>query len=79
MIYRWNAEAALVAAPCGRVEIRRLPAGGAAFFRTLINGGTIADATTAGQSATAEFDLAANLAILSDARIAAEIMAPIAA
>ena len=79
MIYRWNAEAALVAAPGGTVEIRRLPAGGAAFFRALIDGGTIGEATTAGKSASAEFDLAANLAILSDARIAAEITAPKAA
>jgi hypothetical protein len=79
MIYRWNAEAALVAAPVGMVEIRRLPAGGAAFFRVLINGGTIGEATVAGKSASDAFELAANLAILADARIAAEITAPKAA
>ena len=79
MIYRWNAEAALVSAPCGRVEIRRLPTGGAAFFRSLINGATIADAAKAGQSQTPDFNLAANLAILSDARIAANFTATRAA
>jgi hypothetical protein len=79
MIYRWNAEAALVAAPRGMVEIRRLPAGGAAFFRTLLSSGTISDAAAAGRFDAPDFDLAANLSILSNSRVAADVMSPTAA
>jgi len=50
-----------------------------AFFRTLINWDTIADATAAAQSESSDIDLAANLAILANARIVAAIMAPKAA
>jgi hypothetical protein len=74
MIYQWTAEAALVARPFAAVEIRRLPAGGHAFLRALLGGGTIADAAAAGRADAPDFDRAANLAILADARIVVNVM-----
>jgi hypothetical protein len=79
MIYRWKAEAVLVSATKVEVDIRRLPAGGAAFLGILRDGGTIADAIAAGRAQAADFDTAANLALLADARIAVGTTAPKAA
>lgn len=57
-----GAEDALVARPRFEVEIRRLPAGGAAFVLALKEGSPIGEAATAALREAAEFDLEANLA-----------------
>jgi hypothetical protein len=69
MIPQWSAEAALVARPARSVEMTHLPAGGPAFLRSLLGGGTIADALAAGQAAAAAFDADANLALLAQSRV----------
>lgn len=61
-IENWRPEDALVARPRLDVEVRSLPAGGAAFLAALIAGNTLADAVEAAAVEDAEFDLAANLA-----------------
>jgi hypothetical protein len=58
----WRPEDALIARPRLDVEVRSLPAGGAAFLTALIGGATLADAVAAAAAEDAEFDLAANLA-----------------
>jgi hypothetical protein len=75
MIPQWAAEAVLVARPQRTIEMTRLPAGGHAFLRTLLGGGTIADALGAGQGSmdqAAAFDTDANLALLAESRIVVE-------
>jgi len=72
-IVRWNAEAALVARPLAGVEIRRLPAGGIAFFGALLAGATIGDAVAAGNSDAPDFDADANLAVLAESQVAVEV------
>jgi hypothetical protein len=72
MIQQWAAEAVLVARPRRSIEMTRLPAGGHAFLRTLMDGGTVAGALAAGQAATAAFDADANLALLAESRIVVE-------
>jgi hypothetical protein len=69
LIERWRAEAALVARPFHDVEVRRLPAGGHAFLSALSEGHTIATAVEVGSAAAADFDVAANLAVLIEANI----------
>jgi hypothetical protein len=69
MIQRWAAEAVLVARPRRSIEMTRLPAGGHAFLRSLMDGGTVAGALAAGQAGTAAFDADANLALLAESRI----------
>jgi hypothetical protein len=44
MIERWIAEAAVVARPFLKVEVRRLPSGGYAFLSALTQGKTVATA-----------------------------------
>jgi Putative DNA-binding domain len=73
MIERWNAEAALVARPFLSVDIRRLPPGGHAFLRALLNGSTIADAAAAGDADDPDFDVAANLAVLAESNAIIDI------
>jgi hypothetical protein len=69
MIERWRAESALVARPFLDVEVRCLPAGGHAFVSTLAEGHTMATAVAAGKAVTPDFDVASNLAVLSEANI----------
>jgi hypothetical protein len=64
-IERWCAEDALVVRPFRKVEIWRLPAGGHAFFAALAQGRSVASAARAATAATAQFDLAANRALLA--------------
>ncbi len=59
-----GAEDALIARLGLKVEIRRLPAGGAAFVLALKDGGRIGEAATAALREAPEFDLEANLARL---------------
>ena len=73
MIARWNAEAALVARPFLSVETRRLPPGGHAFLRALLNGSTIADAAAVGDADNPGFDVAANLAVLAESNAVIDI------
>ncbi len=61
-IENWRPEDALVARPRLEVEVRGLPAGGAAFLAALIAGNTLAQAVEVAAKEDADFDLAANLA-----------------
>jgi hypothetical protein len=58
----WRAEDALIARPGLDVEVRALPAGGAAFLIALRDGAALADAVEAAMQENADFDLPANLA-----------------
>jgi hypothetical protein len=65
MIERWRGEDALVVRPFRNVAVWRLPAGGYAFFRALAQGHSVAAAARAAMAGTAQFDLAANRAMLA--------------
>lgn len=65
MIERWRAEDALVVRPFRKVVVWRLPVGGHAFFGALAQGQSVAAAARAAMAGTAQFDLAANRAILA--------------
>ena len=69
MIERWRPESALVARPYLDVEVRCLPRGGHAFISALSERHTMATAVRTGKTATPDFDIASNLAILRDANI----------
>ena len=69
MIYRWSAEAAVVARPFRAVEVRRLPPGGHAFLRTLSRGETFAMAAEIGAEAASGFELAVGLRLLRAANL----------
>jgi len=69
IIDRWRLEAALVARPLLDVDVLLLPAGGLAFMDALSNGATIAGAIAAAMTDDPDFDLAANLTMLVEARI----------
>lgn len=58
----WSGEDALVTRPGLEVEVRALPAGGAAFLSVLFSGQPLAAASEAALEESADFDLAANLA-----------------
>ncbi len=60
-------EDCLVVRPAADVEVRSVPAGGAAFLRRLGEGASLGDASEAGFAAAADFDLSANLAGLISA------------
>jgi hypothetical protein len=70
----WCREDALVVRPRGEVEVRLLPAGGAAFLTALFAGLTLAEATDAARAEAHEFDLVANLAVLIAAGAASEFL-----
>ncbi len=69
MIDRWRAEAALVARPFLKVEVRRLPPGGYTFLRALSEGQTVAMAVWFATAATSKFEVASNLSLLIDANV----------
>ena len=54
-------EDALVTRPHLEVVVRRLPAGGAVFLKSLISGESLGEAAAAGLAESPEFDLAANI------------------
>jgi hypothetical protein len=58
----WRAQDALVLRPGLDVEVRQLPAGGAAFLAALAQGATLAAAAEAALADDEHFDLVANLA-----------------
>src|SRR5262249_34442634 len=70
VIGAWKPGHALVGRPFSTVEVRRLPPGGYAFLEALRTGGTIGDAAEAGCSAAPSFDLAANVRLLAERKIA---------
>ena len=69
MIERWIGEAAIVARPFLKVEVRRLPPGGHAFLCALCERKTVAMAAELAAAVSPEFDVAANLTLLDDARV----------
>ena len=68
-IREWVPESALVARPGLDVEVWRLPAGGYVFLGSLLRGMAIAAAAECAAAATAEFDVAENLAVLLRANV----------
>jgi Putative DNA-binding domain len=66
---QWRPEAALVARPFLDVDVLPLPAGGHVFLNELLSGWTIGAAAASARDDDSEFDLAANLTILTEANI----------
>lgn len=69
----WQAEDAVIARPLLDVEVRRLPAGGAAFLTALAEDAALGAAVTLAAAEYGAFDLAANLAGLIGAGLAIEL------
>jgi hypothetical protein len=69
MIERWMAEAAIVARPFLKVEVRRLSSGGYAFLSGLSEGKTVATAVEIATEASPRFDVVSCLMLLDDARV----------
>jgi hypothetical protein len=70
-----HAEAALVARQNNTVFVRALPPGGVEFLNALQSGTTLGEAAHAGASASADFDVAANLAGLIGSGLLAGVSA----
>lgn len=68
----WRPEDALIARPHLDVEVRQLPAGGAALLAALIAGNTLAEAAEAAGAEKGDFNLAVNLAGLIGAGLVTE-------
>jgi hypothetical protein len=73
MIERWVAEAAIVARPFLKVEVRRLPPGGYAFLRAISEGKTVATAARIATETTPSFDAVFNLKLIEDTKLAIDI------
>jgi hypothetical protein len=73
MIQRWVAEAAIVARPFLKVEVRRLPPGGYAFLRALSEGKSVATAARIATGTAPSFDIVSNLKLIDDAKLAINI------
>ena len=69
MIERWVAEAAIVARPFLKVEVRRLPSGGYAFLGALSEGKTVATAAEIATEAAPKFDVVCSLRLIEDAKV----------
>jgi Putative DNA-binding domain len=63
------AEDALITRPDMEVTVRLLPPGGAAFLKSLIDGGALGAAAATASSETPAFDLAANIAGMIEAGV----------
>jgi hypothetical protein len=72
-IDHWGGEDALIARPALEVELRALPAGGAAFLLALSRSETLEQAVTLALADSDQFDLAINLAGLFGAGLVAAI------
>jgi hypothetical protein len=70
----WRAQDALVLRPLLDVEVRLLPAGGAAFLAALAEARPLAQAAEAALADHAEFDLTANLAGLIGSGLVADVV-----
>jgi len=73
MIERWVGEAAIVARPFLKVEVRHLPPGGYAFLRAISEGKTVATAARIATETTSSFDLVSNLKLIEDTKLAIDI------
>jgi len=73
VIERWVAEAAIVARPFLKVEVRRLPPGGYAFLRAISEGKTVATAARIATETTPSFDIVSNLKLIEDTKLAIDI------
>src|SRR6516165_10388332 len=69
MIERWVAEAAIVARPFLKVEVRRLPPGGYAFLGALSEGKTVATAVEIATEVAPKFDVVSSLRLIEDAKV----------
>jgi len=69
MIERWAAEAAIVARPFLKVEVRRLPWGGYAFLGALSEGKTVATAVEIATEVAPKFDVVSSLRLIEDAKV----------
>lgn len=76
LIENWQGEDALVVRPHFDVEVRALPAGGAAFLDALAAGLPLSGASDAALASHADFDLAVNLAGLIVAGVGRAIVGP---
>lgn len=75
-IGEWAGEEALVTRPRFDVLVQALPPGGGAFFPALFSGAALGDAAEAAAAQCADFELAANLAVLISSGAAAGISLP---
>jgi hypothetical protein len=66
----WRGEDALIIRPAFDVEVRRLPAGAAAFLQSLKGGDPLGEAAGIALDRNSDFDLAINLAALVSAGLA---------
>jgi hypothetical protein len=64
-----TAEDALITRPDMEVGVRLLPPGGAAFLKSLMDGGTLGAAAAAALTETPSFDLPANIAGMIEAGV----------
>lgn len=67
MIERWVAEAAIVARPFLKVEVRRLPSGG--YLGALSEGKTVATTAEIATEAAPKFDVVCSLRLIEDAKV----------
>jgi hypothetical protein len=74
LIRCWKAEDAIVARPHYDVTVAQLPDGGFVLLSSLAAGASLASAIEAASRDCADFDLAANLAVLTGAGIVIEIL-----
>lgn len=68
-----GSEDALIVRPHLDVQVRRLPAGGAAFLHAIATGASLGDAAASATADHPDFDLASNLAGLIGAGLATEL------
>jgi len=69
IIERWVGEAAIVARPFLKVEVRRLPPGGYAFLRALSEGKTVATALGIATEVVPKFDVVSSLRLIDDLKV----------
>lgn len=70
----WQGEDVCVVRPQARVEVHRLPKGGAAFLERWTDGATLAEAAQAALAAEPDFDLVENLSLVIRCGLIAEII-----
>ncbi|MEJ0094443.1 MAG: DNA-binding domain-containing protein [Methylocella sp.] len=72
----WSGEDALIVRPWRNIEVRRLPPGAGTFLQSLKAGEPLGEAAERAQSASPDFDLAINLALLFSAGLAIAFTSP---
>ena len=68
-IGRWVAEAAIVARPFLKVEVRRLPLGGYSFLCAISEGKTVATAAEVATKIAPAFDVVCSLRLIEEAKV----------